>query len=165
MSPERREKIKKENYAVVYTFLQDGQILLEKRLDPQKKYYGQNYLPIFGIKPQDNSYLRLETVVNSEYGCLPRTTFFIGEYTHEYVEVNYKRLCFLVVGTCGPVRLKNSPTGRRFWVPLDQAQSYCQHPHTQEFLQGIKLCLAGQNQEWIKRNTVVPDLQVQMISR
>lgn len=145
MTPERQEKVKKENHALVYTVLQDGQILLEKRLDPKKKYYGQNYLPARGVKRDEFFNLSLDKILKDEYDCLPRTTYFIGEYTHQYASVNYKRYLFLVVEIYGKITIKDSDKYHRFWASLDEARTLCRHPHTQEFLTDIEDFLAGKD--------------------
>jgi hypothetical protein len=140
---ERQERIKNGNYALVYTVIQDGKILLEERLNPRKKYYGLITVLYEGIKKGEPLWQSFEKKFESEHGTFARTVEFLDEFTHNYQGVNYKRYFFLVTGTSGKIEARETDGCRRFWATIEEARRLCSHPHTHDFIAAIESFIAG----------------------
>ena len=138
MSLERREKLKKGKSGVVFAIFQNGEILLEERLDPKKEYYGYTIIPGGGIERGESVWHTLEREIEEECGCLHKASVYLSSHTQRDGNSTHERHLFLVTHVTGEINNIETEKCRHLWATLVEARYICKHPDTQEFLDVIE---------------------------
>ncbi len=131
---------------VIFAICRGGEIVLQKRLNPDKSYYGYTIIP--GGKAEVGETLEdaLVREVREETGVLVKKFKFIGSVDVITEKDNhYIHNLFLVTEFDGKVENNRELDAQIFSAPFAEAKLICKHSFSQQILDLIELELSGQN--------------------
>ena len=96
MKGERKERQKLTKEGVVFAIIQNGNILLEKRLDPGDKLQGYIIIPGGKTKERESIWGTLSREIKEECDCIPKISSYLSTYSEQEDEINNVRHLFVV---------------------------------------------------------------------
>jgi len=138
MSKERKEHIKTGKEGVVFAIIQNGNILLEERLNPKSPYYKKTIIPGGGVEKGESFWQTLIREIKEECGCEPVFSDYLATRNQKEGNVIYHRHLIAVTKIKGSVQNMEPKKGRHVWANIKKAREICEHQSTQEFLDDLE---------------------------
>lgn len=131
---------------VIFAICKNGEIVLQKRLNPHKSYYGYTIIPGGRIEVGETPEEALVREAKEETGVIIKKFKFIKSLDVITEKGNhYSHNLFLVTDFEGEVEENREADARVFCVPFTEAKQICGHGLSQQILKLIELELSGQN--------------------
>lgn len=143
MKGERKERQKLTKEGVVFAIIQNGNILLEKRLDPGDKLQGYIIIPGGKTKERESIWGTLSREIKEECDCIPKISSYLSTYSEQEDEINNVRHLFVVNAIEGEISNREPSKSEHIWAPLQKAREICEHPSTQLYLDAIEKFIKG----------------------
>lgn len=125
---------------VIFAILKDGNILLQKRLNPEGSYFGLSIVPGGKVEEGEDKENALKREIKEETGL--NATSFRSLKTIQFTTPkgnNYLHNIYLITGFSGDLeKEKEKGVGLFYWASMEQARLDCEHPKTQEILDIIE---------------------------
>jgi len=129
---------------VIFVICKDNEIVLQKRLNPNKSYYGYTIIPGGRVEPGETPEEALIREVGEETGVIVKKFKFIKSLDVITEKGNhYSHNLFLVTDFDGKVEGNREADARVFCVPFTEAKQICEHELSQQILNLIELELSG----------------------
>jgi len=125
MSSEHGEKLKPQEDGVIFVILQNGGVILERRLKPNSGYYGYTIIP--GGKVEDFDEDGECAVVREaleEKGIVVLHSVHLDSFLDMSLSGNFRRMhAYLIDEFEGEIVNKEPEKCENIWVPVEQADN------------------------------------------
>jgi 8-oxo-dGTP pyrophosphatase MutT (NUDIX family) len=135
---------------VVFAIMQNGNILLEKRINPLSTFYGFIIIPGGGIENGESLEEALVREVDEECGIKICKSVYLSTKIQQEGKIVNKRHLFIITGFEGEITDEEPDKSIHVWASIKEARSLCEHRSTQEFLDDVENYISnaeGQNKD------------------
>lgn len=124
---------------VIFAIVDGENIILQKRLNPEKSYFGLTIVPGGKVEADETIREACKREVYEETGLLVKKIKYVDSLTTTTEHDNiYNQHIFLITETDGVFNgHKEEPNSELIKVPLVEAMAVCEHPLSKEILQII----------------------------
>jgi mutator protein MutT len=132
---EKKETIAKEG--IIFAIVERGEIILEKRLNPNKAYYNFTVVPGGKIETDETIEQAFVREMDEESGLKPKQWKYIRSINLVTEKGPYTQHIFLVTKTDGEFNGQRLQESILIKVSLKEAMGLCRHPVSKQVLQII----------------------------
>lgn len=123
---------------VIFAIVDDENIILQRRLNPEKSYFGLTIVPGGKVEAGETIKEACKREVYEETGLLATKIKYLDSLTTTTERGNlYTQHIFLITETDGVFDGHKESNGELVRVPLLEAMAVCEHPLSKQILQII----------------------------
>jgi len=126
-------EIEPDRDGVVFAIIDDGNILLEERIDINAPFSGYTIVPGGGIEEGEEPERAVIRELDEECGVSPKNLVYLGVFG-----VSILRYVFVVEGFRGQVVNRESEKAKHIWATMEEARELCEHAITKEILEIVE---------------------------